>query len=243
MNRRLSLAAAVFIAIASATPAVAQEPEQQASAEDRAPPDFAGRYDGSSFETAMGIQLNEDGTWQWGLSVGALDMRAEGTWEISEDEQGYRVDFTSAPTPVFPEFRFLSLERLPDGPLVQVILPDGEPFQYADAILECEDAETVVSQIYAEGWRPEPGECDEPVALTVIQPSYNVQSERYVLEELDWEPGMTVFFEFKPNDLGVMDLTGMIGRLQDGILTVEGPLGLEEFRKIVPREPEREPIE
>lgn len=206
----------------SNTASVPQEQSKSASP-------FVGRYNGSSFETAMGMEIFADGTFAWGLSVGSLDMTAKGVWA----QKGDLIDFTSKPPPVPPEMVWSGVEKRPDAPLVKVILADsGKPFEYADVRVECSSGNTVYGQIPAEGWSPDPGECANPVSIMVEQSNYEVTSQLYPLNKADWEPGDTIVFAFRRNDLGVMDMTGMTGRLLDGILTTDGPLGSADFRKV-----------
>lgn len=204
---------------------------------------FVGTYDGGSFETAMGMRVSKDGTFEWGLSVGALDMRAKGAWQVDGDE----IVLQSVPVPVAPEFVVLGLRTLPDAPLVKVVQPDGQGFSWASLRLHCRDGKDSFHQIYREGWsaeierRVKAGQngqeveprdsCADPIALTVSQSNYEVRSDRLTLADLGWREGQTVMIEFRSNDLGVQDFTGMRGRLDSGILTFESRLGRLEMRK------------
>lgn len=213
-------------------PIYAQEPEEPVEAlSEHTASDFVGTYDGSSFETAMGMRINADGTFEWRLAVGSLDMRSAGEWT----EKDGVVHFTTTPPPVSPEFRFLGLEEANHPKLVHVFREDGSFFTYAEAIVECANGArnyrfTAGSNAYLEGYEPE--ECDRPVSIVVKQSQYNVISQSIDLKQLDWKPGQIVRFEFIPNNIGVLDLTGMSSTLSDGVLTVDGPLGRETFRKL-----------
>ncbi len=202
---------------------------------------FIGRYNGGSFETAMGMELAADGTFGWGLSVGALDMRARGTW----DQEGEFVILTSTPRPVPPEFNWLGLEKNPGGPMVKVVwASNAEPFQYATIMVDCGDGTRLVEQVPSAGWSPAEGECPNPTSLRLEEGIYDVQSQVYDLAEFGWTPGSTITFTFKRNDLGVADFTGMIGVLEGNVLKFapspnsDPRLGQLELRKIAPR-PER----
>ncbi len=205
--------------------------------------DFVGRYDGGSFETAMGMLINDDGTFHWGLSVGSLDMRARGTW----DQEGEVIILTSAPKPVPPEFNWLGSETYPGAPMVKVVwASNAEPFQYATVLVDCADGARLIDQVPSEGWSPPEGECPKPVSLRLEEGIYDVQSQVYDLSEFGWTPGSTITFTFKRNDLGVADFTGMIGVLEDNVLKFapspnsDPRLGQLELRKIAPRpEPEQ----
>lgn len=195
-------------------------------------PDFVGLYDGSSFETAMGMRIEADGQFEWGLSVGALDMRSSGMW----DQDGDSIRLTTDPSPVPPEFRLLGVERSKAAPLVKVTWStNGEPFQYAEAAVECSDGANLYEQVGSEGWSPAEGKCEKPVAITLIEGIYEISSPRYVLSELGWSPGMTINVEFRPNDLGVADFTGVTGRLEGDMLKLKGARWPLEMRKVSPR--------
>ncbi len=239
----------------AATPSTAVEPDTAVTAVPLASSPtttspFVGRYNGNSFETAMGMLVAPDGTFQWGLSVGGLDLRARGTWE----QRGDVLFLTSDPKPVPPEIRFLSIaDRSPDAEddkLVYVTRPDGEPFTYAEARIECANGARFTefvagSNAYLEDY--EPPECDRMSAITVEQSNYNVTSPRIDLQKAGWKPGKILRFEFEPNDIGVADFTGMKGLLSDGTLRFFGGPGIAdqppprpgevvlELRKMPPR--------
>lgn len=227
MVARRLLGLAALACIANAAPDKAQS--------ESVPAEAVGVYDGSSFETYMAMQLRADGTFEWVLAVGGLDLRSQGEWRERDGE----IHFTTLPTPVPAEFRLLGLEPQaePAEQIVQVraTLPDGRPFTNADVTIECANG-TLVSDFlagstaYFEDDRPR--ECDRPVAVRVRQSAYEVKSPRYVLAEIGWQPGQALHLEFVPNDIGVYDLTGMHGPLADGILAIDGPLGQAKFRKV-----------
>ncbi|MEM7689819.1 MAG: hypothetical protein AAF291_12425 [Pseudomonadota bacterium] len=218
------------------------------------PSDFVGRYNGSSFETAMGMEILADGTWRWGLSVGALDMRAKGTWQ----RRGDTLVLASAPVPVAPEFAWSRLDPVsaaPDkssnaAPYLRVVWSTNfEPFPYASVELQCRNGETFSGQIHRDGYPsaialeyqdPPPPErdprqsCDVPTTATLVQSVYNVRSQPFDLAAMGWEPGRTARFVFSPNDMGVADFTGVTGSLSDGTLTLVGGEWPMELRKLPP---------
>lgn len=56
-----------------------------AVAADQHPASLAGVYDGGQMEIAAGLKLDKDGRFQYGLSYGALDEMAVGTWTAAGD--------------------------------------------------------------------------------------------------------------------------------------------------------------
>ena len=63
-------------AIALAMPALAA---------DEHPASLVGAYDGGQMEMAAGLELTKDGKFRFGLSYGALDEAAAGTWSATAD--------------------------------------------------------------------------------------------------------------------------------------------------------------
>ncbi|MEO9461662.1 MAG: hypothetical protein ABJ242_02905 [Marinomonas sp.] len=184
---------------------------------------FIGDYTGNSFETAMGMRLAEDGTFNWRLSVGALDMRAKGSWQ----QQGETITLTSDPKPLPARFNWSGFEKAEGGKLVKVVWAEtGKPFAYATAGLICSDGSRITAQVPAEGWSPDPAKCPKPVSLTLQEGIYKVRSEPYDLAAFDMPQGTTIRFAFERNDLGVADFTGMTGRLEDNMLKFTGGSGL-----------------
>lgn len=230
--KRLLLSIAALACLANDAPAQPQ-PDQ---------PDIAGVYDGSSFETYMALRLLADGSFEWVLAVGGLDLRSQGVWE----ERDGIINFTTRPTPVPAEFRFLRFEAQDQTaqpvPQVHVTGPNGRPFTNADTRTECANGTVIYDFVagsgayYADDGDDAPAECDLPVAVTVVQSNYDVTSPRFDLPAMGWQPGQALHLEFIPNDIGVHDLTGMHGTIVDGVLTVDGPLGVTKFRKMPDRQ-------
>ncbi len=219
------------LSLAFVFPSKAEEPNGSAERNADAA-EFVGRYDGSSFESAMRMIIREDGTFAWGLSVGALDLRAEGSWQ----QDGQRIVLTSYPVPVAPEFRRVGFEIAPNGPLVKVVwATNGEPFQYASINLTCHNGAEFYEQVYAEGWSPPEGECDKPVSLRLTQSIHGITSKEYDLSGASNSDDVgTLVVEFHPNDIGVADFSGLIGVLEEGMLKLQGGEWPLELRKLPP---------
>lgn len=192
---------------------------------------FVGRYDGNSFETAMGMIVREDGTFGWGLSVGGLDLRANGTWQ----EINGAILFKSEPKPVAPEFVWREVETTPGGPFLRIEWADsGKPFSFADVRGLCTNGELIVTPVMDGEWSP--GDtCDKPEAIELYLRSYQVLSGPFELRgERKVGDGQTIVFDFHRNDLGVADFDGVMGWLENGELRVESSLGAMTLRKLPP---------
>lgn len=213
------------------------------------PSEIAGIYNGNSFETFMAMQLWEDGRFEWVLSVGGLDLRSKGVWDVRDGV----IHLTTRPTPVPAEFRFVGLmermvpavdeadgdefeySRTPEIVEVQVTRPSGKPFTNADTRTECANGVTIYGFVAGSNAHRDGDsalQCDRPIAVTVELSSYDVTSSRFDLAAIGWTPDQALQVEFIPNDIGVYDLTGMHGLLVDGVLELDGPLGRAKFRKV-----------
>lgn len=219
---RLQSASLQCIALLFAPPAIAGN-------------EFVGDYNGNSFETASGMRISKDGTFQWYISVGALDMRAKGTWV----RRGDTIAFTPETKPVPPEFAYAGSKETPEGSFLSIVnAANGEPFDYASLIVLCANGIRVSDQARSGSWSPaEEDGCDTPEKVQLRLSTYDVRSPFFDLTgPRKPKPGHTVLFEFRPNDIGIADFTGVTGSFdEDGVLVIRGPLGEQEFRKMEPR--------
>lgn len=168
-----------------------------------------GEYrDRSSFEAFHGLRLNADGTYQWLLSVGALDQRSSGTWE----RVGSIAVLTTTPPPVAPEIRRDADDPSPDAPFVLVRRPDGQGIGGIDLKLVCADGKQIIHYTQDDGWNLRPGECEAPFTLNLSEPVYDVGPFSFEIEP--GERGLR--FTLVPNDFGVKDLTGTGVAAHDG---------------------------
>lgn len=202
--------------------------ESSAEEQDAETSRFVGRYDGSEMELAMGMVIREDGTFAWGLTVGALDMRAEGTWE----ERSGVLYFANDRRPVSPEFAWVGSDKASGGPLIQIQWSTNEePFSYGSVRATCANGERIYEQVMREGWTP-PDTCDVVETVQLVESIYDVTSPVYTLSDFDLQEGDTIRFEFRPNDLGVADFTGASAQLDDGVLKIAGLRWPMELRKV-----------
>ncbi len=242
-----------FIAFAATLIANDEPGEDAGSSGSGEASEFVGLYSGNSFETAMGMEILADGTWGWALSVGALDMRARGSWE----QKGDFIYLTSTPKPVAPEFSWSGLEESEDGakgtkgaPFIRVVWgTNGKEFQYANLRLTCANGAEFYGQLHYDGYPskvafemddPLPAQddprqsCDVPETVILTQKIHRIQSEPFNLKQLGWKPGTTARFAFNPNDLGVADFTGVTGYLEDGNIKLVGAEWPLVLRKLPP---------
>lgn len=208
---------------------VAQDTVESSAVESKRQDDFVGHYDGGSFETAMGMVIRDDGTFSWGLSVGALDLRASGSWE----RVGETIVFTSDPKPIAPAFSDPTLVQDGQDALVRVVWSTTqEPFQYASIFANCANGETITDRVGETGWSP-PAACDRVTELRLVEDIYDVTSNTFSLTEIQGRnTDLMLIFEFQPNDLGVLSFDGSVGSLADNVLTIQGPEGTFGLEKL-----------
>lgn len=160
-----------------------------------------GEYrDRASFEMFHGLLLREDGTFEWAISVGAMDRRSSGTWE---QHDGYAL-LTTSPVPTAPEFVRQENDPAQDAPFLLVSWANGNGIPGIEFTLSCEDGKQISHYTQYDGWRLVPGECDAPVSITLTESVHDIGPAYFQLE------GQTEALRFTlvPNDFGVEDLTG-----------------------------------
>ena len=227
---RLAILSPVLMLAACAASFTALESAQAVQAEAASP--FVGSWDGSSFETAMFLRLNEDRTFQWALTVGGLDMTAQGKWQA----EGDTVTFTSDPVPVPSTIAWAGMEDDPDGPMLRVFHENGKPVDHSSTLTRCADGQTFLGRVGPEGSSPNPEQCPEPVSVRVLIPGVETEWPEFDLAAKGWTPGKTIRFEFQPGQDDVMDFTGMAARLEGDVLTFTEESGGDTYRRMKPPE-------
>ncbi|MDQ4088130.1 MAG: hypothetical protein M3177_09020, partial [Pseudomonadota bacterium] len=129
------------IALASASAAPAQQ-------------DLAGLYLIQEREAASALELRGDGRFRWALTMGALDLLAEGRWRASADG-GVVLDTEPEVRP--PEVRLLGTGRDPDpGVTIQVTDPSGQPVHFLNVDAEFDSGPPAEVLHYNGGYWIEP---------------------------------------------------------------------------------------
>lgn len=173
--------------------------------------DVVGMYDGGQTEMAVGLELREDGRFRYGLSYGALDEQAQGTWTSDEDE----VLLTSDPF-VPPRFVLVNRRDAPAGQIKIILdLPNGMSRQYFDAELRLADGRVADHQLND---RQEPLAFDpreKPVSVALTLPIFGLRSETV---DLPGVGGSEIRFRFEPNALGTVAFSKTALRKDHGAL-------------------------
>lgn len=219
---------ACFIGIAAVAgllqPAKAQEAPRPGSAPAAASP--AGEYLLSEMELVAGIRLNTDGTFQYGLTVGALDETAQGRWEAS----GNRIKLTSAPRPVAPTIAAAKTEAAPGNPFaIRVLWPNGRDVPGVDLRIAFDRGAPLDSYMAGGPWSLPEGERRIPRFVTFSMPSYRLHAGPLPLEP---KPGRVATFTLTPNDFGVIDLSGVEAEIVGETLVLHRQEGEMRFRRV-----------
>lgn len=160
---------------------------------------------------AVGLELREDGRFRYGLSYGALDEQAQGTWTADEGQ----VLLTSDP---FVPPRFVLLGRLdaPGGQLRIILdLPEGMLRQYFQAELRLSDGRVVDHQL-SDGQEPlEFDPREKPVSVALVLPIFGLRSQAVDLPEAR---GSAIRFRFEPHELGKVAFSKTALRKDHGAL-------------------------
>lgn len=163
------------------------------------PADLVGLYDGGQTEVAAALDLRSDGSFRYGLSYGALDEEAEGSWSVDGDH----VLLTTEPTVVPPRFTIAEQKTTSSGVIeVAVVDPKGRALPNIDIAVAYAEGDPDILQsreepveIALEAGRP-------PQAILLAVPVFDVASEPF---PVDPAKGYGFRFRFEPNGLGVAD--------------------------------------
>lgn len=154
-------------------------------------------------DVASGLDLRRDGRFQYFLSAGALDERAEGRWSAAAGA----VTLTTEPRPVPPVFRPGPSARTRAATLrVRVSSPSGEGIPGVDVRVGFDEGAALEDYTQADGWTLPADEKRVPRWIELSVPMHNIASPRF---PIDLASGNALAFTLVPNDLGVVDFTGV----------------------------------
>lgn len=165
-------------------------------------------------DVASGLRLRPDGRFQYFLSAGALDERSEGRWR----SDGGAVILTTEPKPVPPVFQTGASARVQGAPLrVKVSSPDGGGIAGVDLRIGFDEGEPVEDYTQEDGWTLPADEKRIPRWIELEVPMHDIASPRF---PIDLAAGNALAFTLVPNDLGVLDFTGVRVEVADKALIV-----------------------
>ncbi|QSB44709.1 hypothetical protein IDJ81_00470 [Tsuneonella flava] len=204
-------------------PAVAKDQSQAASDETADP--AVGEYVFSQMELIAGLRLHADGTFEYGLTVGSLDERAQGRWKRAGD----RIELVSDPRPLAPTVTPDTIEATPGKPFaIRVRAPNGRDVPGIDLRIDFETGAPLESYLDGGPWTFPADEHRHPRFVTFTLKGYRIDSGPLPLHA---EDGTTANYLLTPNDFGVVDLTGTyLERQADGLL-LSRPEGTILFKR------------
>lgn len=217
--------AAIVIALLPLAPAVAHPARQEALPARHELASPVGEYVHSQMELVAGIRLREDGTFEYGLTVGSLDERAKGRWT----QTGGHVELTSDPRPVAPTIAAGSTDLAAGEPFgFRLLAPDGRDVPGVDFSIDFDAGDPLQDYTNGSAWHLPDDEKRIPRFVTFAMPSYRLHSPRLPLAARE---GTIANFTLIPNDFGVADLTGVIAEISGDTLTLYRPEGTMRFQK------------
>jgi hypothetical protein len=187
--------------------------QAEAGAKDAAK-DLTGVYRTNAMEIGGGLMLGADGTFDYGLSYGAIDELASGTWR----REGDSVFLTTEPAVKQAELSLVARRELPEGITVGLELPEGLSRQYFSLLLSYVDGRNEEIQLGEQGLTIEDPGKQQPVSVRLILPIYSLASEVIPVPRAK---GISLGFRFVPNDLGKADFKRERLKIEDDRLILE----------------------
>jgi hypothetical protein len=159
-------------------------------------------------DAAGELLLRDDGRFEYALAYGALDERAEGRWV----RNGSELALTTLPKPVAPVFRRApDSAPAPNAPTLRVTSPDGRGIGGVDFRIGFDSGDPITDYTQEDGWSMPPGEHRIPRWIELAEPIYGFMSPRYPIAGGTIGNGAgTLNFVIIPNDMGIVDFTGMV---------------------------------
>jgi hypothetical protein len=177
-------------------------------------------------DTASQLVLRADGTFQYELESGALDEQAAGRWT----RHGDVLALETMPRPVPPVFRLAPRSApAPDAPTLRVTSPGGQGIGGVDFRIGFDTGGPVEDYTQESGWTMPPEEHRIPRWIELTEPIYGIVSPRYPIEDAK---GGTLNFVIVPNDIGVVDFSGVtVDVLPGGLLVHRGRMQMKFIRE------------
>jgi hypothetical protein len=154
-------------------------------------------------DVASGLVLWPDGRFEYFLSAGALDEHSEGRWSAA----GGIVTMVTEPKPVPAVFIQAASGRAEGTVLaVSVNSPEGRGIAGVDLRIGFSEGAPLEAYTQEDGWSLPPEEKRKPRWIELVVPMHGLRSPRF---PIDTAAGNALAFTLDPNDLGVVDFTGM----------------------------------
>jgi len=154
-------------------------------------------------DVASEIVLGKDGRFAYFLAAGALDERSEGRWSAKDG----LVTLATEPKPVPPVFTAGPPGRSEEAPLtVKVVWPDGRGIAGVDFRIGFAEGEPRYDYTQEDGWSLPADETRTPLWVELAVPMHELGPARF---PIDLAAGNALTFTLTPNDMGVLDMSGL----------------------------------
>ncbi|WP_072893082.1 hypothetical protein [Sphingobium sp. YR657] len=185
-----------------------------------------GEYSHAEMELAAGLRIKPDGTFEYGLSVGSLDERAQGRWR----RVGERIELTSEPRPVPPT---ITASRVENGQgrefAIRLVAPNGSDIPGIDLRIDFASGPPLESYLAGGPWTLPKSERRQPRFVTFSKKAYRIDSGQL---QLSADSGTIAVFLLTPNDFGVVDMTGAYLEQDGDSLELTRPEGAIIFERV-----------
>ena len=178
------------------------------------PAALVGEYDGHQMEMAAGLELKADGRFQYGLSYGALDEQADGSWVA---DHGSVVLTSDHVTP--PRFTLVEQKTGPAKELrIAIDVPHGMNPQYFDAVITFADGHVVQEQLSEDEKVIPLANGAVPTRVMIVLSIFDLHGDWVVV---DPAKGNRLRFGFEANDLGKVDFRDVALKNEGGALLLD----------------------
>lgn len=193
------------------------------------PAALVGEYDGRQMEMGAGLELKADGRFEYGLSYGAVDEAAEGSWVADHGSVVLTSDHVTPP-------RFTMVEQKP-GPAkelrITLEVPQGMNPQYFDAVVTFADGHAVQQQLGEEEETVIPiANGAAPTRIMIVLSMFEIHGDWLAI---DSAKGSRFHFRFDANDLGRVDFHGTALKIERADLLLDRYGRTIRFRRVARR--------
>ncbi|MEO7814536.1 MAG: hypothetical protein ABIR87_03730 [Sphingomicrobium sp.] len=165
-------------------------------------------------DVASELVLKADGTFEYFLAAGSLDEMATGTWRAD----GQLLRLQTMPKPVPPVFSAGPATSEAGATLaIHVTAPSGQGIAAVNFVIGFDDGEPVRDYTQDYGWHLADDEKRVPRWIEFSLTAYNLKSQRFAI---DRAKGNALSFILTPNDLGVIDFSGVEIHIEPRVLVV-----------------------
>lgn len=168
-------------------------------------------------DAAGGLVLSPDGSFEYFLSVGALDEQSSGRWEV----RGDAICLFTDPKPIPPAFvRADDVDPDRESFTLLVTWPNGRGIAGIDFLIGFEEGEPIDGYTQEYGWSMPRDDPRVPQWIEVSEPIYRIAAPRFDLAPHD---NGRLHLVLVPNDLGTADFDGAcLEETEDGAVLHRG---------------------